>query len=475
MTTATDLRAVSRRLNDRIMDIMPVDHLLFGKLMSLMSIEASDEVATAGVTLGARSRLLLNPSFVAEHCPDDASLVMLVLHELAHIQMGHTRLHKEATPAQNVAFDALINAQLSRSLPDTASLRILRKLYRPDVFPEALLRPPEGWGEAMLVPRWRLTGAQRQVHEALYESACSATEDEILELLARPHDRDTSDGSDDGGDGAAVDQAPDTCHGFDPSRLLGSHGLGADGSAPDPELIDAASEILSACREASSLKRRSPMQTAARYDVDLLEARRQTVRVIRRALRHVADAGHSAAPVAEWSRTDVEGLLPYRTTADRRNDVLALLGCATLLHRTNVEVPRPERLEKTHIYLDVSGSMNEIIALMYGAVRPLLHLIHDSIHLFSESINDITPQELRKGRVATQWGTNITAVTQHMVENEVERAVIITDGYVGNIPFDHVEVLRRRKVKLSVVLTCPRGSGFAAVLGAREFLLPVFQ
>ncbi len=107
---------------------VPVTGQAFGKLLSLLSIEASDEVPTACVTTGARSRLLVNPEFVARHCRTDEHLAMLVLHELYHVLLGHTRLYPRVTPAQNWAFDCLINAQLCRLFPIRATPVSSRRL-----------------------------------------------------------------------------------------------------------------------------------------------------------------------------------------------------------------------------------------------------------------------------------------------------------------------------------------------------------
>ena len=99
----------------------PVAQPAFARLLNLLDIEATDAVPTAAVTLGGRSRLLLNPRFVAEKCLADHDLVMLVLHELHHVALGHTRLFARLTPAQNWAFDCVINAQLCRLYPRAAS------------------------------------------------------------------------------------------------------------------------------------------------------------------------------------------------------------------------------------------------------------------------------------------------------------------------------------------------------------------
>ena len=106
-----------RELAARIHNAFPVVQASFFRLLRLLDIEASDEVPTAAVTLGARSRLLINPAFVQERCQTDDELVMLVLHELHHVALGHTRLFPRLTPAQNWAFDCVINAQLCRLFP----------------------------------------------------------------------------------------------------------------------------------------------------------------------------------------------------------------------------------------------------------------------------------------------------------------------------------------------------------------------
>ena len=88
-------------LTVRIWNAFPVAQPAFAKLLGLLNIEVTQEVPTAAVTLGLDSRLLVNPDFVAAHCRTDAALVMLVLHELWHVALGHTRLYERLTPAQN--------------------------------------------------------------------------------------------------------------------------------------------------------------------------------------------------------------------------------------------------------------------------------------------------------------------------------------------------------------------------------------
>ena len=80
------------------------------------SIEWSREVRTACIECADRPRLLLNLEFVQRSCTTRERLTALILHELAHVSFGHTRLFPRPTPAHNVAFDALINATILAQL-----------------------------------------------------------------------------------------------------------------------------------------------------------------------------------------------------------------------------------------------------------------------------------------------------------------------------------------------------------------------
>ena len=80
--------------------------------LRISRIELTDSVPTAAIECVGRPRLFLNPAFINAHCDTDERLFMLVLHEIHHVLLGHTRLFPRPTPAHNLAFDAVINAVL---------------------------------------------------------------------------------------------------------------------------------------------------------------------------------------------------------------------------------------------------------------------------------------------------------------------------------------------------------------------------
>lgn len=84
-----------------------------------------------------------------------------------------------------------------------------------------------------------------------------------------------------------------------------------------------------------------------------------------------------------------------------------------------------------HVYADVSGSMNELKAVLYGTILGCREFVHPRIHLFSTEVVDVTVNQLRKGECRSTGGTDIACVADHMRRNKVRRAVILTDGFVG--------------------------------------------
>lgn len=474
-----DLQA-SRRLAERVFDALPVTQLAFLKLLSLLEIRADRTIPTACVTLGARARLRINPDFVRDRCATDEALVMLVLHELYHVLLGHTRLYRRVTPAQNWAFDAVINAHLCQLFPGPAHTALFRASYRADRFPEALLRPPVGWRTD--AEHWALEGAAREAHRALYTES-SATYAELLTLLERTVAVGDAGGARDGSGAGAAGEAGDAGGAGDPGEgrlaveaLLGSHASGpdgeADGEGADPELL---AEIRDLVARWPMQERRSGRDLGGARAEERLDPRRPeraAVAAIRRALLPLLDLGEGGSGPAALVPAAVDGVLPYRSGPDRRAAVREGLGLAPLHWAARLPHRAPGRCERVHVYVDVSGSMRRILPLLYGALLPLRGWLHPELHLFSTAVANVRPEALGRGRVATTWGTDIACVTAHLRAHRVRRALILTDGWVGPMPSEDRVALRRRRLRAGVVLTQGGDPAFAAELGARVSRLP---
>jgi predicted metal-dependent peptidase len=93
--------------------------------------------------------------------------------------------------------------------------------------------------------------------------------------------------------------------------------------------------------------------------------------------------------------------------------------------------------------------------------------------LFSTTIEDIPLADLKKGKVSTTGGTNISPVTAHMIKHKVKKAVFLTDGFVGSVPGEHQRKLRKLGTRINTVLTHGGRNEFAQVLKGKIYKLPL--
>jgi len=449
-------------LKERIHAAFPVTQPAYRKLLGLLDIELSDEVPTAAVSLGPRSVMKINPEFLELHCRTDATLTMLVLHETMHVLLGHTRLYERITPEQNIAFDAVINATLCRMLPSPEYTALFRDLYASDLLPEALLRPPDGVGTPWI--RWTLEGEVGRLHQALYEDD-TVTTGELLAML----EKTVAGGNRDGNGGEK------TPSGHNPpgellGRLLGNHGPGSEDESPSPELLEGIRDLVSHWPRETVRKGRDMGGTENRRTLHVRNPGRIASTILRRALLHVAVTGPAGIGGPLPTIAPRPSARPFAAPRDRRAAVLGALGQPPLLWETTVEDRTRRPVSRTHVYLDVSGSIESVVPLLYGAILSLAEFVHPMVHLFSTKVFDTKIGELHRGKITSTYGTDITCVTAHMIEHRVRRAVIVTDGWVGSVPKTHRA--RLPGLRAVIVLTHGGDPGFAAELGAAVAELP---
>jgi hypothetical protein len=118
----------SAELEQRILDAFPSGQYALLGMLRLLEVTASREINTAAIECKIQPRLLINPDFVETWANTPEKLLMLVLHELHHVLLGHTTLFPRATPTQNIVFDAVINALLCRMFPESEPISTARPI-----------------------------------------------------------------------------------------------------------------------------------------------------------------------------------------------------------------------------------------------------------------------------------------------------------------------------------------------------------
>jgi hypothetical protein len=423
-----------KSISERILDCFPSGTYALLALLQLLEIVETTEVDTAAVECRIQPRILINPEFVETWAATSEKLMMLVMHELHHVLLGHTRLFPCITRVDNLVFDAVINALLSRMFPASEHTSFFTDFYSDAKFPECLLRPPAGWtpdnypATPPALREERTTLAW--VHKALY-SAKGATYHDIFDAL---RDRLTE----------SMVQGVVLIGDHDDKGAIAGHF-----EARSPMLMEAVRQIVERWPQ-------PPNPIAGRSLADLLKEERigterkpSNAKILAGLFRRIALAGGCGQN--SWIGEASSEVATPMPTFDRRSIVLEALGVPNLLHRAQIRYRNRIASEPVHVYLDVSGSIGNLKAALYGALLDCREYVHPRVHLFSTEVADVTFAQMRAGVCKSTGGTSIDCVAGHMQRNKVKRAVLLTDGYVGRPAGMHHSTLT--KAVLGVALT----------------------
>ncbi len=413
----------------RLLDVIPPRSFELMTFLSLFRVRFSDKTETACVTCGESPELLLNKEFIEAHCQTDEHLFMLVMHELYHVILGHTRLFPRSTEVRNIVFDAVINALLCTLFPQPEFTSFFTDYYPSDKMPFALLRPKGANTPLAAEAALKLlyggsdTGTYYDVYEALLKSGCVK---EITVLLGGGHGATALPG-----DGRARSpSAP-------PPILLGSHG--DEDETMSPEMKDLIHKIIS--------KWPSPDRPLQGQDLGAEEQERDfgnggrgataLLRGIRRLMRIAAMPGKK-----EIRRRSAREMVCETSTFlpdwhDRSHEAREAAFGDALIYSTTTNVRRSSSRDNrmAFVYFDVSGSVADEVPSVAQALLPYCRRGLCTVHVFSTVVHPASARNLAARKFTSTGGTDINCVLRHVLDlpprKRPRAAVVITDGFTG--------------------------------------------
>ena len=449
-----DLQTIRRR----IFNVLPAATFQLHKMLEAVELTLSDLSPTACIECTDRPRLHLNPDFVEKHCRSDEHLFMLIMHELHHLVLGHTRLFGRPDRIANIAFDAVINAMLCHQFPDPAYTSFFTNLNSADEMPGCLLRPPDGWtrfkdskeADTIDWPRYNRERPHARLVQQLYDEARwrHVTYLEIFEALreAEPHDLE--------GEAFLIGG-----HEEDDGRSL------RDENALGDSIFETVLRRTVAAWPPPEQRIAGDAATGGEKKAYLLpnvkdnpgRARNALVKLIQRAVA-VKKADLSQRLAIEETAQGFETVLPQ--ISDRRIVAYtSLWGHAPIFYRGIRNERRRKRVSipMCHLYVDISGSMSHYLPKLIGALlRPHREGLV-KVFVFSTVVDEVAPRGLTNKGYANTFGTEIDCVFDHFLnipkKKRPRRMLILTDGFVGSPSKAACTALAMGRIKVYVGLT----------------------
>ena len=375
----------------------------------ITSVQVDSGCPTAGIT--KEGQLSYNPSFVDEFVATKEDLFSFVFHELLHPMFNHF-IHRSGE-IENIAADAIINAVISSIYADQSKNgNLFRKIYKPKGI-TGLLRSGSRMEQSRL----------DKVYDRLYirsDESRKLTTGELITTLRILLDHQAVSGV----------------------MLVGTHGNAeaSAGSFPQEVLERIAYDIK---RSATLSNSRSPGYSNC--VIDLLMEALHTHLSIRRVILERFATNRKVDKFRELFRDRHICSSPVPIYPSKRDLVLLAAGFYPGSFH-NVITRNGFREKGLAIYLDVSGSVNEYLPKILAILQSLKREI-TTIYLFSNQVFETSFAALLKGNIKTTGGTDFDCIAASILENRLDKAIIITDGQAG------MEAENRQKLRENGLIT----------------------
>ncbi|MDY6953493.1 MAG: hypothetical protein SWE60_18450 [Thermodesulfobacteriota bacterium] len=390
---------------------------------------------TAGITKDGV--LHYNPIFTGQYIHSKEDLFALLFHEALHPAFSHF-IHRN-DDLENLACDAIINAVISTVyFCESNDGRLFERLY-PEKGITALLRPESKLHDS----RYRKVYATLYSRSSRSEKTTAGELIQTLKILSR-------------GKKATVKVV-----------LLGSHGALAKDSFAIPEEI--AAKI--ACEISVHVR-----QKDAGYS-ELLKGMLLEVLKSKASIKKVLLEKYSTRKKLDNFKRLFEektrSVSPVPLYPSKRDLVLLALGIYPGYFHNQTMRPSSTKRGGLAIYLDVSGSVTEALPRILGILLPLKNCIK-SIFQFSNQTVEVSFADLMEGKIMTTGGTDFNCVAESILEKDLDKAVIITDGS-ASLNGEMASKLEEQKPAILTIIvdgkeSCPDFEPFGEVVPLEEVI-----
>lgn len=470
-------RSPEEMFRSRIFRILPPDMPFIHDLLSFSLVGFSEATPTAAISQGCPPMLVFNPDFYERHCRRDEWLLVVLLHELHHIRYAHHLLFGVADALKNLAFDAIVNAQIARILRRPEYLSFFRHFYPDPGFPAVFLAPPPLWEYAEHT--WENAPETARLRERVFGPLGPEAGERGWRLYRRLYDEWSrepvlfselvdffqslpgnggmampsllgSHGSPDALRDAGAPPHPPSEADADDSEEEETESLASGPAHPDDAWMAEQRRRLAedpflddVTRQMESCLDRRRKATGVGYDPNLrsvavplaspkLKAMRTLKQLcVRLGIYNQFSPERALRPVA----SETLSTEPQFSAADRTYWARSILwDCPPVLcqHARPIQKKTWDAVPACHVYLDVSGSMKDDLPWLLSAFIRLAAMGLVRAFMFSNRVVPVSLSALRKGQVHTTGGTDLDCVLRHVLDTprfrRPRQILVVTDG-----------------------------------------------
>lgn len=457
-------------------------------------LEDDPQIKTACLTLTATPKIFINRKFLAKFCPTRHYIFMVLMHELYHKILNHAEVFKRADETEkalaNIATDAFINALLYQLYPDDKYSGFFRDFYN-QLIEEQKEKDPSynGMVHSLLkskstFPEYRVRTFYGQLYSPFGQDLDSIfkmlKENVPIQYIQQAGGQGIGDHSGEGGEihdhlkkevSKVVKKAHEKLKGNAKqyNDMIEARKKAEEEAKKKKEKEEGKGEGKGkekekdthfADQDVDDMKKSQswdPNSTAfCKYMGEVVDAFENHDKNLHSCMIKLATRSVKSKVVVS-----VKKMFPsiplYTVKPNYKKKSAVICHYLNKYKPFHVNPVVPQDFGACHVYVDVSGSMGRFVDEIYSILcnRNICDLLHEKIHLFSTKIEDITKKELKARVIDTSFGTDFDAIAEHIIKNDIKRALIFTDGYADLDPELAAEV-KKRKTQIITVFTPDR-------------------
>lgn len=384
-------------------------------LLKCTEIKISRDLPTLAIAHNARGGNILhiNPDFVFTFASTPLAFTGVLLHEMFHDMFRHIDfLESLKTPKYsmlwNIAMDAIINS-IIYNIACTYHKDIIqtfRKYYSWQV-PELLLKPPDmirrnKTRELKAITQQNIKNLYERLY--LYTINSTPTEEEVFNFLR------------------SLEIKADTT-----VKFIGNH----DDKNTNDKQKQSQEDRNSVSDEQSVQDIIDEVSHSIGYS-RLLNKLKKDIKKSKSS--HLATAVELA--LLNSTKAKIIGKLGVPDKPGRSVIIPSQIGRSDLVKLSSGMYPTFFVRHKANtkpvecsIYIDVSGSVLGYVDWMYGCITDMTRIADIKPYLFSTKVVPTTMGNIKNGNIETSGGTSFNCVLEHILDNNVKKAVLFTDGY----------------------------------------------